>query len=80
MMRELARGNTKALKNVVEAVCAEADEIDDGMIDINVKSPSKQQRAQASKLDPGTSSLAVACLELGLRDSKMTHRPLSSWL
>lgn len=56
MMQEVAGGNTKALKNVVEAVCAQADEMDDGMVDINVKSPSRQQREKASKLDPGMPS------------------------
>ena len=56
MMEEVAGGNTKALKNVVEAVCAQADEMDDGMVDINVRSPSRQQREKASKLDPGRMS------------------------
>ena len=53
MMQAVASGNTKALKNIVEAVCAEAQENDDGMVDINVKSPSKRQRKEASQLDPG---------------------------
>ena len=54
ILEESAKGVASTLENVVESVCEEAERTDNGMIDADVRSPSKQQRKEASQLDPGT--------------------------
>ena len=53
ILRDCSLGRTKALRTVVKDMCEEANKVDDGLVDEDVKSPSKQQQRDASQLDPG---------------------------
>lgn len=53
VLEECSVGKTQTLKNVVESVCDDAQKLDGGMIDQNVRTPTKKQQREASQLHPG---------------------------
>lgn len=52
VLRSCASGSTADLCKLVDTMCKEA-KTDDGLVDVNLRSPSKAQKREACQLLPG---------------------------